>query len=68
MAARCPIEPSWILSERPDLYGLAVVQTDYTRKGRFVCHDTYFTERRRAALFNLPTDELSLKLYALGDG
>ncbi|PAU40548.1 hypothetical protein CKF46_35410, partial [Klebsiella pneumoniae] len=65
-----PIEPSWIfVSERPDLYGLAVVQNRlYFKRDEFVCHDAiFFTERQRAALFDLPTDELSLlKFYTLG--
>jgi hypothetical protein len=40
-----PIEPSWIfVSERPDLYGLAVVQNRlYFKRDEFVCHDAIFS-------------------------
>ncbi len=60
--------PRIFVSERPDLYGLAVVKTDYTLKGRICMSRRHiFTERQRAALV-AATDELSLlKFYTLGD-
>ncbi len=49
--------------------GWLLSKTDYTSKGRICMSRRHiFTERQRAALFDLPTDELSLlKFYTLGD-
>lgn len=65
-----PIEPSWIwLPEGLDLYGAIVVQSRlYFNRDNRMPRRHILSERQRSALFDLPTDELSLlRHYTLGD-
>jgi hypothetical protein len=50
----------------PDLYGLAVIQNRLYFKDEFVCPD-HISPTAASSAVDLPTDELSLRFYTLGD-